>query len=107
MYFILSDYQGNWYKIIDEAANTIEQYSFDPWGRRRNSDNWSYNGVPSSFLFDRGFTGHEMLDEFGLINMNGRLYDPLIARFLSPDNFVQLPDNTQGFNRYSYCLMRM
>jgi len=45
-----------------------------------------------------------MLDAFGLINMNGRVYDPLVARFLSPDNYVQLPDNSQGFNRYSYCL---
>ena len=36
--------------------------------------------------------------------MNGRLYDPLTAQFLSPDNYVQLPDFTQNFNRYSYCL---
>jgi RHS repeat-associated protein len=45
-----------------------------------------------------------MLDAFGLINMNGRVYDPIVARFLSPDNYVQLPNNSQGFNRYSYCL---
>ena len=36
--------------------------------------------------------------------MNGRLYDPLVGRFLSPDNYVQAPDFTQNFNRYSYCL---
>jgi len=35
---------------------------------------------------------------------NGRMYDPLVGRFLSPDNFVQAPDFTQSFNRYSYCL---
>lgn len=34
--------------------------------------------------------------------MNGRIYDPVIARFLSPDPFVQAPDNSQGLNRYSY-----
>ena len=37
-------------------------------------------------------------------NMNGRLYDPVIGRFFSPDNIVQLPEFSQSFNRYSYCL---
>ena len=41
---------------------------------------------------------------FGLINMNGRLYDPYLQRFLSPDNVVQDPLNAQSYNRYSYCL---
>ncbi len=45
-----------------------------------------------------------MLPEFGLINMNGRVYDPSLGRFLSPDSYVQMPDNTQSFNRYSYCI---
>ena len=54
--------------------------------------------------FHRGYTGHEMLPVFGLINMNGRLYDPQIGRFLSTDNYVQEPWNSQNFNRYSYCL---
>ena len=35
---------------------------------------------------------------------DGRNYDPLVGRFLSPDNFVQAPDFTQSFNRYAYCL---
>lgn len=50
------------------------------------------------------YTTHEHLREFGLINMNGRLYDPQIARMLSPDNFVQDATSTQGYNRYSYVL---
>lgn len=36
--------------------------------------------------------------------MNGRLYDPLVGRFLNVDPFVQMPDGTQNYNRYSYCL---
>jgi hypothetical protein len=36
--------------------------------------------------------------------MNGRVYDPVIARFLSPDPYVQSPDYSQNFNRYSYAL---
>ncbi len=36
--------------------------------------------------------------------MNARLYDPALGRFLSPDPYVQMPDFTQNFNRYSYAL---
>ncbi len=36
--------------------------------------------------------------------MNGRLYDPMLHRFLQPDNYVQDPFNTQNFNRYGYVL---
>lgn len=42
-------------------------------------------------LFDRGYTLHEHYDEFGLINMNGRVYDPYMSTFLSSDNLQKLP----------------
>jgi RHS repeat-associated protein len=64
---------------------------------------YSPDAEPALFL-GRGYTGHEHLPEFGLINMNARLYDPAVGRFLSPDPFVQAPDFSQSFNRYSYCL---
>ena len=35
--------------------------------------------------------------------MNARMYDPALGRMLSPDNEVQAPTSSQGFNRYSYC----
>jgi len=52
----------------------------------------------------RGFTGHEHYPELKIINMNARLYDPVIGRFFSPDNYVVENTSTQDFNRYSYCL---
>ena len=104
MYYVLNDYLGSWHKVITETGTTVEEYSFDPWGRRRNHVNWTYTGVPSSFTFNRGYTGHEMLDAFGLVNMNGRMYDPVLGRMLSPDNYVSSPGSTQAFNRYSYAL---
>jgi len=83
----------------------LQELSFDAWGDRRNPATWrSFTGTPPEPLFDRGFTGHEHLYAFGLINMNGRMYDPLVSRMLSPDNFIQAPDFSQSFNRYSYCL---
>jgi RHS repeat-associated protein len=104
MYYVLTDYLGSWDKVISETGTTLEEYSFDPWGRRRNPTNWTYTGVPTSFIFSRGYTGHEMLDAFGLVNMNGRMYDPVLGRMLSPDNYVSSPGSTQAFNRYSYAL---
>lgn len=35
--------------------------------------------------------------------MNGRIYDPVLKGFMSPDNFLQDPHNSQNFNRYAYC----
>jgi len=94
--------------VVNAANNTLlHEYSYDAWGRMRNTANWnnySPGSEPVLFVAGRGFTGHEHLPWFNLINMNGRLYDPLTAQFLSPDNYVQLPDFTQNFNRYSYCL---
>jgi RHS repeat-associated protein len=52
---------------------------------------------------NRRFIG-EHWDNFSLINMNGREYDPVVARFLSPDPYVQAADYSQSFNRYSYVL---
>nr|WP_317129308.1 RHS repeat-associated core domain-containing protein [Flavobacterium restrictum] len=45
-------------------------------------------------LLDRGYTGHEHLQSVGLIDMNARLYDPKLHRFLQPDNNIQDPFNT-------------
>ena len=40
---------------------------------------------------NRGYTGHEHIDEMGLIHMNGRVYDPVLGRFLSADPNIQAP----------------
>ena len=68
------------------------------------------NDIDMPTWFNRGYTGHacpefgrrEHLKEFDLINMNGRLYDPIPGRMLSADNHVQAPGASQSYNRYSY-----
>ena len=45
-----------------------------------------------------------MLAGVGLIHMNGRLYDPLLRRFLNADENIQDPYNTQNYNKYGYVL---
>ena len=104
-YYLLRDYLGNITHTVNATTNAVNEYSFDVWGQRRNPADWSYTLTSQPALFaDRGFTSHEFLSWFNLYNMNGRLYDPLVGRFLSADNYVQDPTNTQHYNRYSYCL---
>ena len=82
---------------------------FDPWGRRTDAASGSDLTDMAATTFDhcattRGFTGHEMLDEVGVVHMNGRIYDPSLARFLQADPYVQFPSNLQNHNRYSYVM---
>jgi len=110
IYYILKDHLGSFYAVTDQQGEIVnyngekQVFSFDPWGRRRNPNDWTFNNVPTQFIFDRGFTQHEHLDELGLINMNGRMYDPLLGRFPNPDPFIQSPEYSQSYNRYSYCM---
>jgi len=104
LYFLRRDVQGTITGLIDRNNNLVEEYSYDAWGRRRNPSDWTYDSVPQPQYLYRGYTMHEMLDEFGLINMNGRCYDPVVGRFLSPDIVVQNANNTQCYNRYSYAV---
>ena len=103
---------------MDKVAQVQQTMDFDPWGARR-STNWAAmssteltntffknysvsNSVGTSSLTSRGFTGHEMLDEVGIIHMNGRIYDAKLGRFLQADPLIQDPFDTQSLNRYSY-----
>ncbi len=104
MYYLCSDHLGSITAISDANGQVKESFSYDSWGRRRNAGNWNdYNVATSNSLLSRGYTGHEHLDDVGLINMNGRMYDPLLGRMLGPDNLIPDPFSLQGYNRYSYC----
>lgn len=98
--------------IITNASGALsERMSFGPFGSRREGA-WENSGagyltsLPDVTFASttRGYTGHEQLDAVGLIHMNGRVYDPALGRFLSTDDFVQFPENSQSYNRYTYVM---
>ncbi|MEO1626234.1 MAG: RHS repeat-associated core domain-containing protein, partial [Bacteroidota bacterium] len=103
IYYTYTDHLGSILTVTDENAVVVAEQNFDAWGRKRNASNWTYAGVASvpDWLY-RGYTAHEHMPEFQLINMNGRLYDPVLGRMLSPDNYIQDVANTQSYNRYAY-----
>jgi RHS repeat-associated protein len=89
--------------ITDETGAVVERMAYDPWGKRRRIDGTRDKlDLLVGVRLDRGYTMHEHLDEVGIIHMNGRIYDPLIGRFMSADPYVQVPTNLKTFNRYSY-----
>nr|WP_240902324.1 RHS repeat-associated core domain-containing protein [Wenzhouxiangella sp. XN24] len=103
--YLHKDHLGSVVVITGETGTIVESLAYDAWGKRRPASTWQ-TPAPGVFIaaitLTRGFTMHEHLDQVGLIHMGGRVYDPEIGRFLSPDPFVQFPISTQGFNRYAY-----
>ncbi len=104
-YWVFTDHLGSITALVRNSDGEKLEMSYDAWGNRRNPATWeTYTNNMPTFITDRGFTGHEHLDEFSLINMNGRLYDPQTTRFLSPDPIIADPGNPAGYNPYAYVL---
>ncbi len=94
--YLSSDNLGSIWGVTEISGIPAFEATYDAWGKQKVLQ----NGLPMM----RGYCGHHMISEFDLIHMDGRVYDPIIGRFISPDNYVQLPDDAQSFNRYTYCL---
>ena len=84
--YVHTDHLGSIDTLTDESGAVVERLSYDAWGKRRvasGANAWRDAVVPiAGAETRRGFTGHEHLDEFALIHMNGRVYDPTLGRFL-------------------------
>ncbi len=107
LHYLHRDYQGTILAISDEAGKAEEKRHFDAWG---NLVYLEQNGIvvnlkgAQDLMIERGYTGHEHFFQVGLIHMNGRMYDPKLHTFLSVDNFIQDPFNSQNYNRFGYVM---
>ena len=104
------DHLGSLEAVTDARGKELVVLGHDPHGERRKPD-WTSRFTESEIeallgehgeRVSRGFTRHEHLDRTGLIHMNGRMYDPRLGRFLSPDPIVGDPTSSQSWNLYSY-----
>lgn len=91
------DHLGSPALVTDDTGAVVERRSYDPFGRARTPTGFTPVHHPSI-----GYTSHEDDPEYGLVNMRGRIYDPLTARFLTPDPIVENLGNAQTLNPYSY-----
>jgi RHS repeat-associated protein len=96
------------------APTLVEHKGFDAFGKALDGQ-WGLSNLGMLNLQagqalntgkrnQRGFTGHEHLDEFALIHMNGRAYDYNLGRFYGVDPVIQFPGNSQSLNPYSYLM---
>ena len=98
--YIHADDLGTVAVVTDGAGVELERRWVEPFGRRVDLD-----GAPVGFSASDvkiGFTGHRLDEELGLIDMRGRIYDPILRRFLTPDPHITNVFDGQGYNRYSY-----
>ena len=99
--YLHTDHAGSVDVVSTGTGALDERRSYDPFGARRNPD-W---GKPPGALTNGtalGFTGHLGDEELGLVFMRGRVYDPKLGRFLTPDPFVTRVLSGQNWNRYAY-----
>lgn len=105
------DHLGSLAATTDHAGGVTARYAYDAFGKRRytNGTYDAYGNVVVDWTTntnngtDRGYTGHEHLDDIGVIHMNGRLFDPTLGRFMQGDPLIQDPMNLQNYDRYGYC----
>ena len=89
------DHLGSVTATSDDVGNVIgpasggsdtTMFGYDAWGARRNPDGSPAGTALNLQVGHREFTSHETIPGVGLVNMNGRVYDPSLGRFLSPDS---------------------
>ena len=102
--YTVTDYLGSINAVGDASGALLEYLDYDAWGRNRNpqTGQLTRNITGSSLVANLGYTGHEHLPTFDLINMLGRMYDPVTCKMLSPDIVVQNIENTGSYDPYGY-----
>ena len=100
--YIVSDPLGSTAVVLDAVGAVTDRFFHQPFGKRIDADGQAFSGAIGPMK--NGFTGQESDDTFGLINFQGRMYDPELKRFMSADPLVTFPGFGQSWNPYSYVL---
>jgi RHS repeat-associated protein len=98
--FLITDPLGSISLVTDHTGSVVQRLHYAPFGGRTNEFGAAID-PPLNDVRD-GFAGLSHDDELRLIDMNGRVYDPRLRRFITPDPIVSLPMRSESWNRYSY-----
>lgn len=92
------DYLGSTSLQTDQNGNQIQHFEYSAFGQTR------YTQSTNVFKVSRLYTGQRFDDGTGLYYYNARYYDPILGRFVQPDDIISDLLNPQSYNRYSYCV---
>ena len=99
--YFVEDHLGSIAVSTNGSGAVIERMTYDPWGEQLDQ-----NGNPlcgsGAAPTTRGYTGEEQFPAGCLVNLNARLYDPLLGRFMVGDPVIATVYDQQSLNRYAY-----
>ncbi len=103
--YVHKDHLGSTIAVTKADGNILQQFIYDPWGKQYTvyTDTISMMNFTSEAT-SKGYTGHEMVNDFDVIHMGGRTYNPVLGRFMQADPHIQFAGNLQSYNRYSYVM---
>ena len=100
--YLHSDHLGSIIAVTDSSATVNERAAYDAWGKRRFTNGSDDTADTITSLAKRGYTDQEHVAEVALVNLNARMYDPQIGKFLGSDPLVAQPYRSQAWNRSAY-----
>ena len=108
--YLHRDHLGSVEAVTDAWGDELVVLGHDPYGGRRKADWTAQLGASATETLlgehgrrvSRGFTGHGHLDRTGLVHMNGRVHDPRLGRFPSPDPIIADPTSGQSWNLHGH-----
>ena len=99
IYYVL-DKMGSVAATSDQTGVLLCRIAYNAWGSKTASGS-------SCVEPTREFTGEESINAgalVGPVNLNARVYDPILGRFMSADPISGNPFNGQNLNPYTHAL---
>ncbi|WP_179296364.1 RHS repeat protein [Mesorhizobium sp. WSM4304] len=90
-YFLHRDHLASVRMVTDASGAIVEQTNYATYGERLNT----------GFQTQKGYIGERFDAETGLLYLNARYMDPVLGRFISPDDWDPTKEGV-GTNRYAY-----
>ena len=100
-YYYLYNLQGDVIAIIDDYANQVMEYQYDPWGKPLMS--WGTMEDTLGKLNPFRYRGYVYDEETGLYYLRSRYYNPEWGRFVNCDNVMGTVSCLVSHNLCLYC----